>query len=179
MYTIYHIPGIKVGCSIEPDKRVRAQGYDSYEVLEVISTIEEASEREIYWQIKLGYGRDCTITYQHMMKVCAIAHTPEVYKKIKETRKTSKAWNNKTYKLTEQGLQARMKVLNNPDTIKKRLTNRKKCILQYDKQGNFIKEWQSAADVQKTLNISALDLGACARGEQKTAYGFVWKYKNN
>ena len=50
----------------------------------------------------------------------------------------------------------------------------KKPILQYDLEGNFIKEWPSATDVGKEARRNILH---CLKGRQKTAYGYIWKYK--
>ena len=52
-------------------------------------------------------------------------------------------------------------------------------ILQYSKSGEFIREWQSAAEVERELNISHSNIAACCRGNPKhtTAGGFVWRYK--
>jgi len=61
-YTIYHIPGQKIGCSSEPEKRVQDQGFTNYEVLEEHTDIYEASEREIQLQKEYGYKVD-TIPY--------------------------------------------------------------------------------------------------------------------
>jgi hypothetical protein len=58
MYYIYHIPGIKIGCSVNPKVRVKAQGYSTFEILEEHSDIETASKREIELQIKYGYKVD-------------------------------------------------------------------------------------------------------------------------
>ena len=53
-----------------------------------------------------------------------------------------------------------------------------KSVLQYDKQGNFIKEWESQAVAQSYFNKPKSDgIGAVCRGDQKTAYGFIWKFK--
>jgi len=53
-----------------------------------------------------------------------------------------------------------------------------KPVLQYDKQGNFIKEWESQAVAQSYFNKPKSDgIGAVCRGNQKTAYGFIWKFK--
>ena len=52
----------------------------------------------------------------------------------------------------------------------------KKPILQYDLNGNFIKEWPSATDVGKEANDN---ICKCLKGKTKTAYGFVWKYKED
>lgn len=53
----------------------------------------------------------------------------------------------------------------------------KKPILQFSKEGNFIKEWPSISDAQKTLNIKGIWNAANNYG-QKTCKGFLWKYKN-
>ena len=58
MYTIYHIEGVKIGCSVNPKARVKAQGYGAFQVLEVHNDIQVASKREIELQIEYGYGRD-------------------------------------------------------------------------------------------------------------------------
>lgn len=59
---------------------------------------------------------------------------------------------------------------------KKQCTSRpKKIVLQYDLGGNFIKEWESLASVRKKLNLS---VDKCCRGLQKTAGGFIWRYKD-
>ena len=50
-------------------------------------------------------------------------------------------------------------------------------ILQYDLHGNFIKEWNSASEVDNILNIKFGSISTCLTGKTKTAGGFVWKYK--
>ena len=82
MYTIYHIPGIKVGCSKRVEARVKSQGYINYEILEVCNTIEQASEREIYWQKKFKYTRD-NKPYLKTIEISKLAHTEEAIKKRK------------------------------------------------------------------------------------------------
>jgi len=51
-------------------------------------------------------------------------------------------------------------------------------VLQYDLKGNFIKEWKSQTEATKFLNKTGDGIGACCRGKQKSAYGFIWKFKN-
>jgi len=56
---------------------------------------------------------------------------------------------------------------------------REKQIVQYDIDGNFLREWSSATAVQKeagTMKRSCIS--AVCRGEKMTAYGFIWKFKN-
>ena len=53
-----------------------------------------------------------------------------------------------------------------------------KWVLQYDLHGVFIKEWSSAKSAclyygNKDMN----GVSACCLGKQKTAFGYVWKFK--
>ena len=58
MYYIYHIPGIKIGCTKYYPQRCIDQGFNSYELIETHEDVEIASNREIELQIQYGYGRD-------------------------------------------------------------------------------------------------------------------------
>lgn len=59
MYYIYHIEGIKVGCTNNPAKRiVHQQGYKDFKILAKTKCIDEASKLEFEWQNKLGYKND-------------------------------------------------------------------------------------------------------------------------
>ena len=69
--------------------------------------------------------------------------------------------------------------VNNLQWITHRDNNRKsknKPILQYDLDGNFIREWPSATDVGKEVKKG---INNCLKGRAKTAYGFIWKYKED
>lgn len=53
---------------------------------------------------------------------------------------------------------------------------RKIPILQFDLFGNFIKKHNSASEAEMELKGKKGDnIRSCIRGEQKTAYGFLWK----
>ena len=52
---------------------------------------------------------------------------------------------------------------------------KKKPVLQYDKEGNFIQEW-STVDAVPFAKNSALRM--CLTGKNKTCAGYIWKYKN-
>ena len=59
MFYIYHIKGIKIGCTNDLKKRVeKTQGYKDYEILATTDSIKEASKLEIYFQNKLNYKKD-------------------------------------------------------------------------------------------------------------------------
>jgi hypothetical protein len=51
-----------------------------------------------------------------------------------------------------------------------------KPILQYDKQGNIIKEWNSTAEASKSLNINKGNINSVLKNRCKSAGGYIWKY---
>ena len=59
------------------------------------------------------------------------------------------------------------------NSIKSKLKYRKP-ILQFDLQGNFIREWES---VRKAKFIYGTTIHHCLNKRQKTAKGFIWRYK--
>lgn len=60
-----------------------------------------------------------------------------------------------------------------PETIE----SFKKAILQYDLQGNFIKEWDSLSKVSRELGASTSSLSKCCRGEKQSVKSYIWLYK--
>lgn len=62
-----------------------------------------------------------------------------------------------------------------------KMTNGKnaKTVLQYDLDGNFIKEWVSSKEVERKLGYNSRCLNNHCIGRAKTAYGFIWKYKSD
>jgi hypothetical protein len=62
MYYIYHIEGVKIGCSTQVEKRIKQQGYNNFEILEEHIDIYEVSDRELELQKQYGYKVD-TIPY--------------------------------------------------------------------------------------------------------------------
>ncbi len=52
-----------------------------------------------------------------------------------------------------------------------------KKVYQHTIAGVFIKEWPSTREVGRILGIYESNVGACARGELKSAYNFIWSYE--
>ena len=50
-----------------------------------------------------------------------------------------------------------------------------KSVIQYDKQGNFIKKWNSQAEAARQLNIKQGDISRCVNGKRNYCGGFIWK----
>lgn len=53
-----------------------------------------------------------------------------------------------------------------------------KPVLQYTKDGVFIKHFKSIVDAHKETGICCPNIIRCAKGESKSAGGFIWRYEN-
>jgi len=96
-------------------------------------------------------------------------HTEATKLKQSKAHKGCKAWNRGT-----KGLMVSW----NKGTTHLFSSQNKLPITQHDKQGNFIKEWGSACEVEREISISRSNIGSCIKGRRKTAGGYIWKYKN-
>jgi group I intron endonuclease len=55
---------------------------------------------------------------------------------------------------------------------------RKKRLLQFDLNGNLIKEWSSVSEAGLTLNIPKNNISRWASKTRKNTSSFLWEYKN-
>ena len=62
--------------------------------------------------------------------------------------------------------------ITNRDNVRK---GRNIPILQYSLEGEFIREWECAADVGREASRNILH---CLKGRTKSAYNYFWVYKN-
>lgn len=56
-------------------------------------------------------------------------------------------------------------------------SNNTKSICQFTLDGTFLKEWSSITEAKKYLGKG--DIQGCVLGKQKTAGGYIWKFKEN
>jgi len=52
-----------------------------------------------------------------------------------------------------------------------------KPVNQYDLNGKFIKEWKSAAEIERVLGYKSENISATCLGKQKSSNYFIWKFK--
>jgi group I intron endonuclease len=86
-----------------------------------------------------------------------ISPTKETLKKLSECRLGDKHWSHGK------------KFGNHPSS---------KPILQYSREGNFMKRWSSSSEIQEELNIAATHVSKCCRGIINTYKGYIWKYED-
>lgn len=49
-------------------------------------------------------------------------------------------------------------------------------VLQFDKNGNFIRAWRGYVEIEKELGFSKASISCCCRGITKSSCGYVWKF---
>lgn len=65
----------------------------------------------------------------------------------------------------------------NPDSIYKYTSPFAKIVIQYDLEGNLIREWKSIAEAARFINGGQAHIVACCKEKRKTHKNFIWKYK--
>lgn len=70
------------------------------------------------------------------------------------------------------------KKLSEESKEKVRKTRIKKPVIQFDKNGNFIREYESVALAGQINNIPPTNISAGCKGKRKTVRGFIWRYKD-
>lgn len=175
MYYIYHIPGVKIGCTNNLERRIREQGFSDYELLEQHSDKFTSSNREKELQKQYGYRLDnipYTESVRRIKKAQQVALAtknewlPKVDWKAREAKIDTKA---KWDKVKSSDGYKNRRIANGSEQLKK-------VILQYDLDGNFIKEWNCGV---RNMPEEYKNAGGCAKSNNGTMYGYQWRYKTS
>ena len=52
-------------------------------------------------------------------------------------------------------------------------------ILQFNKNGSLIREWDCISDAARFLGCNPSCICECLNGKNRTSYGYIWKYKRS
>lgn len=143
------------------------------EIIECV-TQESAVEREMYWIKELK--KTCDLKNDRDYVENNYLFSEESRKRMSNSAKgnTSK----KGTKVSEEGKKrigdAKRGIKQSKECIKKK----SKILLQYKKDGTFIKEWENSVIVSNKLKISQGNISSNALGYRKSAGGYTWKFKN-
>jgi hypothetical protein len=165
-YYIYHIPGVKIGCTYNIKQRIMNYKHPNYEILETHIDIFIASDREQELQKQYGYKVD-TVPYWKVIKT---------YKPNVKTRSNNGKLASSKYSKTN-GFNA---VLTGQWDSIKHLGSliQQKSILVYNKETNmFISEYDSLTSAASALKCSISKICQVAKGQRKSHKGYTFKYK--
>lgn len=154
---------------------------------------------ELYNTFKDGYnatiGGEGTSYYHHSSETKRKISQSQIGKKLTEEHKEKCRIANLGRHHTESAKAAIKKALLNRDSsiyekaadkmrgvkrdhemIMRGAVKRRKPVLQYDLQGNFVKEWEGVCCIK---GFKSTNIGACCKGKLLSSQGYIWKYKES
>lgn len=158
----------------------------SFTIVEIVDSIENLIKKEQHYLDLLSPPfNSCKIAG----RTTGIKLSKEVRDHLSKIRKGRPAWNKGMSGLPKQSEATRNKrrqaLLGRPSPMKGRKHSQATIdklsipIIQLSKKGEFIKEWPSAKAASIELKIYAGNISSCAKGKEKSAGKFKWKYKTN
>lgn len=196
-YYIYEIPGIKIGCTINPYFRIEiGQKYKEYKILETHQCIYKASDREIELQKEYGYPVDI-VPYYKISNWQRQSSSPDIRKKAaKGISKACKGGKKPNVSRKKKGVF--MPWLNTEEVISKRVSNTDqiskgikiskikkgipnyklyKSVLQYNKEEVFLNRFESIKEASLYTGVNRCTISDVLNNRTKTGKGFIWKYE--
>ena len=178
MFYIYHIPGVKIGCSQNVQKRIQSQKFSNHEILEEHFDVYKASDRERELQKQYGYKVD---RIPYWMSLKRITKAQKIALQTKDEWLPNVEWKAREQKVDQKAKWDKVKAHPNYINLDRKSLNvsykMKKILLQYDLDGNFIKEWDCGV---RNMNQYGFEgAGSVARLKKGTIGGFQWRYKES
>jgi hypothetical protein len=161
IYYIYHIPGKKIGCTKNPNSRLRQQNAKTYEILETHYDIQTASKREIELQIQYGYKVDTCSYYDATKKF-----------KIETAQKAGKASSTKSWK---ENRERELEKCSKAGKVNAELNG--KPVIMCDMNGNPIKEFKNRTEAANFVNGNKAPLIQVIDKPNHSYKGYRWKNK--
>lgn len=132
--------------------------------------ISGSSVRKIFTENNIGYVKKPTV---HDYKKIA-----EIYQLIQNEAETAKQCNCSITTVKTACDTYNIPILSAIEVTK---AKHSKKVHQFSKEGKYLRTFNSLGDAGKFLGNAnkGMNIGACCRGKQKTAYGYIWSYDKN
>lgn len=144
------------------------------EIIECV-TQESAVEREMYWIKELK--KTCDLKNDRDYVENNYLFSEESRKRMSDSHKGKKLTQEQKEKIgiASKGNKHKLGVKQSEE-FKKKVS---KIVLQYNKDGTFVKEWPSTKEVERCLGLKQglISVTALGRKYRKTCGGYIWKYK--
>ena len=157
-------------------KGINSRYYDGY----VLNTSDNGQG---YKLVGLSKNKKRTNHYIHRLVAEAFIDNPQQYKEInhidnnKSNNKVQNLeWCDRSYNVKYSYKQGRLPQKNMIGRIGEKHPM-SKPVMQYDTDGNFIREYGSARLASTITGVDYSTIKHCRRGKVKTAGGYIWKNK--
>lgn len=171
------------------------KGYESlYQVsnlgnikrIKFINNIVEKDKEKIlkpiknkYLQVALSKEGKVKMKYIHRLVAEAfipnLSNLPQINHKDENkhnNKMNNLEWCSRKYNMNYGTINGRMSKSHKKENLKNR-----KPVVQYDKNMCIIKEYNGICEAVKEINIDKSSIIRCCKNKQKTAGGYIWKYK--
>lgn len=147
----------------------------SLEIIDITSE-EDATEKERYWIETLK--KTCDLKNCRDFIENNYLFSEETRKKMSEAAK--RTCNRRGTKTSEEGKINIGNSKRGTKQTKESIEKKSKIVLQYEKDGTFVKEWSSTKEASQGTGLAQplISLTALGRGYRKTCGGYIWRYKN-
>ncbi len=153
----------------------RRYGYNIANGGNTVGTLSEETKQKL---AKVQLGRTASIEARQKM---SYSHKRENLSEETIQKMRSSHKGKKLSAETKAKIGSRHKGKKNSSKVIDRMINAKKSkckpFLQFTKDGQFVREWDSLSSYERETGKNKRHIGRCLKGEVETAYGFVWKYK--
>jgi hypothetical protein len=116
MFYLYHIKGIKWGCTKNLQQRLKRQGYTISDLADLITidNVNKAADMEKELNIKDGYGWNTSQDYRVLNKICKAggvksSQSPNFVERCKKAGKANKQATNTLMQYRDKGTEASLK----------------------------------------------------------------------
>lgn len=154
---------------------MRKYGVEHFQV-ETIEETDNLNEREKYWIAQYNSyenGYNATIGGEGCPKL-DYDFIVDLYKKCNNASEVARQIGSDRHVISRivksYGLEVK-------PTAEIARDNRSKEIEQYDKDNNLLNIYPSAAEAARQLNKTPAHIIKCANKKRKTAYGYIWKWR--
>lgn len=165
-------------CETRPLYRaIRKYGVENFSIEEIEEcNVNVLSEREQYWiqhyntyedgyNATLGGDGKILLDYNEIIRTYLTMHNATEVARMLNCSKDS------VYKILKLN---DIPIISSAEIIKERNSKR---IVQYDKSGNFIKEYSSSKEAERAMGNTQRHIVDVANGRRKSAYGYIWRWK--
>lgn len=156
------------------------KGYEGIYVVSNLGNIRSVKKKiyrkqrlERYKRAELSKNGIRKVYLVHRLVAIAFVDNPDNKKQV--NHKDGNKHNNISINLEWCSHSENMQHAHQQGYYKKSILQKGHPVKQYDKKGNFVKEYLSAMDAERATNIPNANINKCLKNKRFSAGGYIWK----
>ena len=123
------------------------------------------------------HGDNVDMMFRKIKETKTIQYKGQIYTVNEFCKKFKVSRNPVETRIFKNGESAEM-ALKHIRANKRKTMKRNRKVLQYDKNMNFLKEWDNISTICRELGLNGSAIGNCCLGNTKSSQGYIWRYKD-